>query len=249
MRLDRCGDMLTLEVENYRGPGKTFWEYRSHSGPFFRGNVRSAFLLEAAPRGDFPDLAAFERHIAGSRIADVTSDDLAREITWSCDDGVLSLRYSLVDMRVISRSRDGEPLPMPPSRAGALDGRGIQSVLAHAGVATLGQVRVVGAGPTQIIADADHGRYVAVRASGAPRPLLFETPDACVECDAFGIGRIAIGETQGAICVEAADACSPLTFTGGAGLRLLVNGSDVTAQMRDDGEGGRVFAGMDEAAR
>ena len=37
----RDGQETVLSIYNYRGPAKVFWEYRTLSGPFFKGNVLS----------------------------------------------------------------------------------------------------------------------------------------------------------------------------------------------------------------
>ncbi len=103
IELDVRDGVLTLDIYNYRGPAKSFWEYQSLGGAFYKGNVRNGFILEVAERGEDADLDAFRRHIAASRITDTIDDAHEREITYASEGGEIAMRYSLWDMRLIER--------------------------------------------------------------------------------------------------------------------------------------------------
>ncbi|HEY8173084.1 MAG TPA: hypothetical protein VIH21_08340, partial [Dehalococcoidia bacterium] len=62
IELNLVAGTLTLDINNYQGPAKTFWEHRSHSGAFFKGNVRNAFVIEMAAHDDFASVDAFRAH-------------------------------------------------------------------------------------------------------------------------------------------------------------------------------------------
>jgi hypothetical protein len=98
IELDVRDGMLTLDIYNYRGPAKTFWEHRSQAGPFFKGNVKNAVILEVAERGEYDTADAFRAHLAAAKIVDEVDAAATRTITFDCGDGALTLRYSLRDM-------------------------------------------------------------------------------------------------------------------------------------------------------
>ena len=112
--------MLTLDIYNYRGPAKSFWEYRSLGGAFYKGNVRNAFIIEVAERGDFADLAAFRRHIGDARVTDSVDDDYVREIAYASGGGAIAHALQPVGHARSSNARfDGVPYTAPMGRAGA----------------------------------------------------------------------------------------------------------------------------------
>jgi hypothetical protein len=105
-----------LEIENYRGPPFTPWDYRSLGGPFFHGNVRNAFIIEVAEQSEYADAAAFRRHIAGARVADDTTEHLVRTISYTGDAASLAMTYDLRTMRLVERRHDGAVYKAPASR-------------------------------------------------------------------------------------------------------------------------------------
>jgi hypothetical protein len=66
--VERDGD-LVLELYNYRGPEKRFWEMRWPQA-FYKGRAICAFYLETAERGEYADGAALARAVAAG---DITS--------------------------------------------------------------------------------------------------------------------------------------------------------------------------------
>ncbi|MEZ4719898.1 MAG: hypothetical protein R2851_28000 [Caldilineaceae bacterium] len=79
--VDRGGD-LVLELFNYRGVFKRFWEL-GWPGAFFQGYPIAAFLVEMAPRTDFADAAAFARHVAAIPV----DETLAPPFTYAGEQG------------------------------------------------------------------------------------------------------------------------------------------------------------------
>jgi hypothetical protein len=90
----RDGDETVLSIVNYEGTAKSWWEYRSLTGPFWKGNVRNGFALWIAARSDFPDAAAFARALAETPLAD-SVDHSMRRITF----GDVRLEYDLREFR------------------------------------------------------------------------------------------------------------------------------------------------------
>jgi hypothetical protein len=225
--------MLIVDIYNYRGPDKTFWEHRSQAGPFYRGNVRNAFAIEVAGRDEHADISAFRRHVAGARVTDSVDEAYAREIVYASDGGSVALRYSLWDMRVIERRGDGEPLVTPMGRAGADDGRGWQWTQARDALIELSGARLMaGRAPTWFAADAERGRYVSVNPSDEPAPLWLETPATVVECDEIGFARFELDERENAVSVESPQLGAPVRVRARERPRLLVNGEDCSDGLR-----------------
>jgi hypothetical protein len=247
IEIDMRDGVLSLGIYNYRGPEKSFWEYQSLSGAFYQGNVRNAFVLEAAERGDFADPAAFRRHIAGARITDSVGDDYMREIAYSSDGGAVAMRYSLWDMRLVERRFDGAPYVAPMGRAGAIDGSGGQWVQSRDTLTEVAGAKVMaGRAPKWVFADRAQGRYVLVNPSDEAVPVTIETADgAVVDCDEFGFGRIDVDEKNSTIAVDATGEIGPLRVRIGRAPRLTLNGTDVSdALIGPDDDGVRTFGGV-----
>jgi len=68
--VERSGD-LVLELYNYLGPQKAFWEL-GWPGAFFKGRPQCGFYSEVAERADYADAGAFARAVAGGILRDNT---------------------------------------------------------------------------------------------------------------------------------------------------------------------------------
>jgi hypothetical protein len=77
----RDGEETVLSIVNYEGPPKQFWEYRSLSGPFWKGNVRNGFALWIASRSEYSDREAFAATLAATPFSDETAGGV-RTITF-----------------------------------------------------------------------------------------------------------------------------------------------------------------------
>jgi|CXWL01.1.fsa_nt_gi hypothetical protein len=229
IELHIAGEKLSLDIYNYRGPSKSFWEHRSQAGPFFKGNVRNAVIFEVAERSEFADIDAFAAHIAAATVADSDADEDEREIAYASVGGSIAMRYSLSDMSPIERRFDGVTYAAPMGRAGALDGRGMQFVQSRDSLTQLGRVKVLSATiPKWLSADDDAQHYVFVNPSDDEAPIWFETPDTVIECDAFGFGRIELDDRAGAVSIEAVGEIGAVRIRREGDLRLRINDVDVT---------------------
>jgi hypothetical protein len=92
--LRRDGQETVLTIYNYKGPPKVFWEYRSLSGPFFKGNVCNGFVLRVAPRREHASLADFLLELRRTPLSDELHGS-QRRIRFGPDDGSLVLEYDL----------------------------------------------------------------------------------------------------------------------------------------------------------
>ena len=60
---------LCLEIYNYRGPEKTFWE-QAHPGSFYQGQPQCGFYAEVTEAADWPDPRDFARAVASGLLVD-----------------------------------------------------------------------------------------------------------------------------------------------------------------------------------
>jgi hypothetical protein len=242
IRLQLDGEHLALDVYNYRGPAKAWWEYRSLSGPFYKGNVRNAVIIEVAERGEYPGIEAFADHVAAAMVADSLDDAYVREIAYTSEGGAITLRYSLWDMTPAA------PPPVAPrARSGAVDGSGPQSWLSRDTLMQLGRVKLLAGGaPKWLVADDDRRHYVVFRPTSDESPLWLETPDTIVECDTIGLSRIVLDESASLVEIEAAGDIAPIRLrtTLPTDLRLTINGADVTPSLTTIDDDTREFAGL-----
>jgi hypothetical protein len=233
--LDQRGGELALSIFNYSGPSKNFWEYRTLSGPFFKGNVRNGLILEVASRGDYPSAAAFREHLARARLSDSVSGDGVREIEYESGAQAVALRYDLRDLRVLERRVNGEAYVSPMLEApGIVQGRaehltvGPNTLRAHNA-------------PAWLVVDEARRIWVAAVTADEPVPLRLEVPAGALEADAFALGKVVWRETEGRVEVEAAPSPAGLRLWAPPSTHLFLNREDVTARLSPAEAGGRTL--------
>jgi hypothetical protein len=87
------GTETVASIVNYEGPPKQFWEYRSLTGPFWKGNVKNGFVLWIAARKDFGSIDEFSQALSEIALADRVSGSV-RKIQF----GDVHLEYDLREM-------------------------------------------------------------------------------------------------------------------------------------------------------
>ena len=186
----RGGD-LVLELFNYRGVFKRFWEL-GWPGAFFQGHPLCAFLLETAPRTAFADAAAFARHVAAIPV-DETLDlpfTYAGETgrRYRVEAGAGEQRMGLeVDVmtaqlreRWTSQGDPGWPMLDSPFAREAADGR-----------VTLGDTTLTcDPGPAWLARLPHGGGYVAGYTGLTPTTLTLTAPEGRVEVQELGPGVV-----------------------------------------------------------
>ena len=231
--LDERGGELALSIHNYSGPSKNFWEYRTLSGPFFKGNVRNGLVMEVASRGDYPSAAAFHEHLVGARLSDSVSGDGVREIEYESGGQALALRYDLRDLRLLERRINGEVYVPPMFEApGIVQGRAEHLTV---GRATL----QAGDAPAWLLVDEARRVWVAAVTADRPGSLRLDVPAGALEADGFALGRVVWRENEGRLEVEAAPLPAGLRLWAAPSMRLFLNREDVTARLRPAEAGGR----------
>lgn len=216
----RDGDTLTLDIYNYRGHDRQFWEYRSLAGPFFRGNVRNGFIVEAGTPAVWGSFDAFRAHVAAARISDDVDASRVRTITYASPGGEVTLRYRLDDLSLA----DAPIAPM--GRGGAIDGSGMQWLQSREPELSLhGATLAQGGLPAVFAADRDEGLYACVNPSTERGRVRLETPGGVMfDCDALGTGRVEIDERAGVVVMDAVRPFGGVRLRGAQ--RLIINGED-----------------------
>ena len=229
MSADAIG--VTLDLFNYRGPAKNFWEYRSGgAGPFFKSHVRNAFVLEVGDPTNFAGLDAFRAHVAGARIKDITDAHRRRDIEYQCGCGDVALAYNLRDMTLVERRHDGVRYAPVPARVGATDGGGIQFAQVTGATIQLGRATLSSSvAPQWLMSDDDACRYVLLNPHDERCRISLNTPHTAVTCHAFPLGRIEVDEAEGVVRVDA-DVRPDQIHIGPATVRLSVNGVELPRQ-------------------
>jgi hypothetical protein len=110
---------LVLEIYNYLGARKTFWEL-AQPGSFYQGQPQCAFYAEAAERSAHGDARQFSRLVMSGSVTDVVApipDSQSRsgqrewQLGYTRDDAELGLNLDLMNWHLLARSVDGQPLP------------------------------------------------------------------------------------------------------------------------------------------
>lgn len=194
--IERAGD-LVLELYNYLGPDKAFWEME-WPGAFYRGKPQNGFYLEAAERADYADGRAFARVVDGGILEDGTAASFVyagdKERLWTVqytrDGETLGIEVDLMAWRCKRRwTHQGDiGWPMLESSV-AREARG-------------GQVTVGGAtltcGPEAgwLFACPERNRYVAGYHGLVPAPLKLSVTEGgntvrtLVEIPSMGCGTV-----------------------------------------------------------
>jgi len=120
IQLVQLGDDLVLEMYNYKGPKKVFWELQWPGG-FFKGVPQSGFYIEMAERSDYPSAAEFSRIVAGGKLTDVTEKpftyvgqgDRLWTVEYSRDDKTLGIEADLIKWELKRRWNEKGPIGWP----------------------------------------------------------------------------------------------------------------------------------------
>ena len=202
IRLVELDGHLALEMYNYTGPAKTFWEM-AKPGSFYQGQPRCGFYAELAERTAYASGADFAAEVASGALIDeavppatyTTGSERPLRVEYARDDRILGIEVDLYEWSLKRRWTQGR-LPR----------------LAHARVAlrrqsASGQVSIGGAtltcdkGPIWLCACPGGKRYVAAYSGIEMTSLRLEVPGDVVELAEMGAGTVIWDEGQ--IKVEA----------------------------------------------
>ncbi len=205
--VEREGD-LVLELYNYLGPRKAFWEL-SWPGLFYKGRPQCGVYVELAERAAYADGRAFGQVVAGGELRDVTAPAFTYagvgERLWTVEyrrDGqALGIEVDLMEWRLkrrwTERGELGWPMLAAPMARQAPAGR----------LEVADAVLECATGPLWLFASPATGRYVAGYHGQQPAALTLTVPGRRIEIAEMGLGTLiwdngrltveAIGVTNG----------------------------------------------------
>lgn len=218
---------LALSIYNYRGPTRTFWEYKSRL-PYFRANAKNGFVIEVGSARDDGSFEAFRRRIYATRVVDITDGADVREVTYQSGNDTISIKVDLKTDDLLERRINGQAYEAPfldadTVRAGS-SGR----------IELKGAALVTDERPAWLLVDEELVCYAAMTPSQHVGPLRLQTPAGTLESPAFGLGRIAYypgNDTR--VDILAAHEHGPVYFTRPSGQATVrLNGEDVSSALR-----------------
>ncbi len=200
--VERAGD-LVLELYNYLGPDKAFWEME-WPGAFYRGKPQNGFYLEAAERADYADGRAFAQIVNRGILEDEAAAPFVyagdRERLWTVqyerDGQTLGIAVDLMAWRCTRRWTHkgdlGWPMLESPAARETRDGR-----------VTVGEATLT-CGPEAgwLVACPERNRYIAGYHGLVPAPLKLSVTEGgntvrtLVEMPSMGCGTVVWDDGQ-----------------------------------------------------
>jgi len=191
IQLTQIGDDLVLEMYNYRGPKKVFWELQWPGG-FFQGVPRSGFYVEMAERSDYRSAAEFSQVVARGKLTDVADPPFTYAgdgerlwtVEYSRDGKTLGIEADLMKWELRRRwnaqGKIGWPmLDSPVARE------------TRSGQVTVGDAKLqCGKGAGWLFGSPQTKRWAAGYHGPTPTPLTLTVPDGKVEIDAIEVGTV-----------------------------------------------------------
>jgi hypothetical protein len=202
IRLTEIQGDLVLEIYNYLGPQKSFWEL-GWPGAFYKGRPQCGVYVEVAERSAYPNGQAFAQVVASGSLKDITTLPFTY---WGEGERLWSVEYS----------RDGQTLGIEIdlmawalkrrwTHAGDLGWPMLQSPVAQeskSGHIVLGGATLTcGLEAAWLFASPATGRWVAAYHGLQPAPLTLAVPDGSVEIATMGTGTLVWD--NGEVIVEA----------------------------------------------
>ena len=193
---------LALEMYNYTGPAKTFWEMAKPSS-FYQGQPRCGFYAELAERTDYASGANFAAEVATGALIDeaappatyTAGGERPLRVEYTRDDRILGIEVDLYEWSLKRRWTQDGPLNWPMHES------------SYARQSASGQVSIGGAtltcdkGPIWLCACPGGKRYVAAYSGIGMISLRLEVPGDVVELAEMGAGTVIWDE--GEVKIEA----------------------------------------------
>jgi hypothetical protein len=197
VRLNEIQGDLVLEIYNYLGQDKPFWEM-GWPGAFYQGKPQCGFYFEMAERSAYQDGRAFGQAVAGGRLEDLAEApfvyDGSRPRRWTVsytrDGQELGLTIDLMEWALLRRwTQDGElGFPMLAAPV-AFQSRSGEIRLGEA-VLRWGKRGEAPHAPAWLFASPVTGRWAAGYTGNEPVTVTLEVPGGRVEVAAMGVGTL-----------------------------------------------------------
>ena len=182
---------LVLEMYNYLGPDKTFWEL-ANPGAFFQGYVRNGFYVEVVARSRYPSgRQVFEAFATGQiteKLEEARTFDGEISRQWSVgyesEDHSVGMEVDLMRWQILRRWADGADLDFPMlSSPLALETR--------SGYIEVGNARLhCGKNAAWLVALPDADLWVAAYHGPEASALRLEVPDGRVHLENLEAGFV-----------------------------------------------------------
>lgn len=207
VRLVEVQGDLVLEIYNYLGAEKPFWEM-GWPGAFYKGQPQCGFYFEMAERSAYSDGLAFSRAVAAGLLCDQAdppftyAGDRPRRwtVSYSRDGQEVGIEVDLMAWKLLRRwTQAGElgfpMLESPVARQSATGEICLGSAVLRWGIS--GESKA----PAWLFACPESGRWAAGYCGPQPAPVVLEVPGGRVEVAAMGTGTLTW--TNGEVAVEA----------------------------------------------
>jgi len=212
--IEKQGD-LVLEIYNYKGAEKDFWDMRSTVNPFFKGHPYVAVYMELAERSAYTNGKAFGQVVAQGKVeVDVappfTTDfvsDRPIKLSYSRDNQTLGMEVDLMQWELKQRWTEAGTLGFPHLESPV-------ALQTTTGTVSLGDATftyVTGTG--WLYANPSAERWVAGYHGPDAVPVKLTVADGSVELEAMGTGTIIWDNGQ--VTIEANDTQGTPQITGG----------------------------------
>ena len=197
IRLVELDGHLALEMYNYTGPAKTFWEM-AKPGSFYQGQPRCGFYAELAERTAYGSGADFAAEVVRGTLIDEAAPSLTYtagserplRVEYARDDRILGIEVDLYEWSLKRRWTQNGTLDWPMHES------------PYARQSTSGQVAIGGAtltcdkGPIWLCACPGGKKYVAAYSGSGMTSLRLEVPGDVVELAEMGAGTVIWDEGQ-----------------------------------------------------
>jgi hypothetical protein len=206
---------LVLEMYNYLGPRKTFWEL-AFRGTFYKGAPRSGFYAEAPERAAYADPAAFARVVSRGKLTDEAEPPFTYDgqrarmwkVEYAREGRTLGLETDLMNwpkpVRWWTEQGDlGQPMLESPIARESRTGR------VQVGDVTL----ICGKQAAWLFVPPKKRLMVAAYHGPEAAPLTLKGPEGSVEIEALGTGMVI--RDNGRVTVEGLNLKGTSRVTGG----------------------------------
>jgi len=205
LRLREIQGDLVLEIYNYLGQEKSFWEM-GWPGAFYQGKPQCGFYFEMAERADYPDGRAFGRVVAGGDLRDQARAPFVYDgtqprpwtVSYARDGQELGIEVDLMEWKLRRRWTQAGELGFPMlESAVARQSRSGEIRLGEAVLRwsipgeTAGELA-----PAWLFASPENGRWVAGYTGSQPAALSLTLPGGRVEVPAMGVGTLVWDQGQ-----------------------------------------------------
>jgi hypothetical protein len=201
--VEKKGD-LVLEIYNYLGSTKSFWEMRQ-DGPFFQGHPQCGVYFEAAERSAHTDGQAFAQLIDSGELKDqaaapfVTDGETERpwSVEYTRDGQTLGIEIDLMTFTLNRRwTQDGDlswPMLDSPLAVQNRTGR----------IEVGGAILECGQSAGWLYASPNQNLFIAGYHGPTPAPLTLTLPNGKVEIESLSCGTITYQD--GKVTIDALD--------------------------------------------